>query len=92
MCKNRCGGCNSVYFCDRKCQKKCWPIHKNHCKRDLFSLCSVCCEDNPTIKCDNCPVKFCDEKCKEQLYSSHKDYIVNAINTAKINVPTIKIT
>lgn len=78
--QNRCSGCKSVYFCNRQCQKKCWPIHKKHCQRDLFSICSFCCKDSPGIKCDNCPVKFCDEKCKSKLYISHKEYDCDNFN------------
>ncbi|ETM98937.1 hypothetical protein PPTG_19146 [Phytophthora nicotianae INRA-310] len=29
--KNRCGGCRSVYFCDRACQRKSWPSHRPTC-------------------------------------------------------------
>ncbi|XP_012523348.1 histone-lysine N-methyltransferase SMYD3 [Monomorium pharaonis] len=27
----RCTGCQYVYYCDRNCQKKSWPIHKAEC-------------------------------------------------------------
>ena len=52
----KCSKCKSVYFCDKKCQEKCWKVHKKHCKRDLFTICSLCGKDNPKIKCDDCPV------------------------------------
>ena len=73
-CKLRCIQCESVYFCDKECQKKAWPIHKLHCGRDLFTLCITC--GNPDIKskCSDCPVKFCSEKCKNDIYNAHKDY------------------
>ena len=30
--KNRCGGCNQVYYCDKQCQRKHWKTHKKQCK------------------------------------------------------------
>ncbi|XP_036143557.1 histone-lysine N-methyltransferase SMYD3 [Monomorium pharaonis] len=27
----KCSGCQYVYYCDRNCQKKLWPIHKAEC-------------------------------------------------------------
>ena len=70
----RCTKCKSVFFCDKNCQTNAWSIHKQHCGRDLFTLCSLCGKQNPKLKCDKCPVKFCDEKCKSQIYAPHKEF------------------
>lgn len=75
--KFRCSACHSVFFCDRKCQKKAWKIHKKHCKRDLFTVCSNC--GNPdlsatSLKCPDCPVKFCNNTCKDTIFKAHKDF------------------
>lgn len=70
----KCGKCKSVYFCSKKCQKKCWPIHKKHCGRNLFANCSYCCDPDITIKCENCPVQWCSKKCKDNLYEAHKEF------------------
>lgn len=74
---NRCAGCKHVYFCNAECQKKAWPIHKKHCKRNLFMNCATCGSKldklNP-ISCSNCPVKWCTEECKEKLIVNHKDF------------------
>ena len=61
--KKICSGCKSVYFCDKKCQAACWPIHKTHCDRDLFTICCNCGASKPSIKCPGCPVKFCSKEC-----------------------------
>jgi len=29
----RCKGCDSVYYCNRECQKKNWPLHKKDCRK-----------------------------------------------------------
>ncbi|KAI0688311.1 hypothetical protein C8T65DRAFT_619472 [Cerioporus squamosus] len=29
----RCGGCSTMLYCSRECQKAAWPTHKNHCRR-----------------------------------------------------------
>lgn len=29
----RCTGCYRAYFCDRECQLKAWPAHKNDCRQ-----------------------------------------------------------
>jgi hypothetical protein len=78
-CENRnaklkCGHCKSVYFCNKACQKRAWPVHKNHCKRDLFSNCSACFGPNPRLKCNKCPVKWCNEDCKKKIYKAHQDF------------------
>lgn len=83
----KCSKCKSVYFCSKECQLKCWPIHKKHCKRDLFTLCITCGRLDPKIKCsdcelpnvDNCfsgscPVKFCSEECKDKIFAMHKEH------------------
>ncbi len=70
----RCSKCKSVYFCNKECQKKCWKIHKKHCQRNLFEVCSFCCSKSPKLKCEKCPVKFCDETCKSKIFSEHKDF------------------
>ncbi|XP_046579180.1 uncharacterized protein LOC124286789 isoform X6 [Haliotis rubra] len=31
-CK-KCTGCHLVFYCDRACQKKAWPVHKHICRR-----------------------------------------------------------
>lgn len=73
-CKLRCSGCKFVYFCNQECQKKAWPLHKQHCKRDLFTLCINCGSDNIKMQCDNCPVKYCSIDCKNKIEIPHKDY------------------
>ena len=70
----RCSNCKSVFFCDKKCQKKAWKTHKKHCGRNLFTICSCCGKENPKLKCDGCPVKFCDNLCKNEIYQQHKDF------------------
>lgn len=75
-CTLRCANCK-VYYCSAECQKKSWPVHKNHCKRDLFTLCSLCGNsivNKQHLKCDKCPVKFCNEDCKQKIISTHKDF------------------
>jgi hypothetical protein len=75
--KLRCSKCKSVYFCNEKCQKKAWDIHKKHCGRDLFSICCSCgsnIDQNTAIKCiGECPVKFCSEECKQKIIEPHLD-------------------
>lgn len=71
--KYRCSDCKSVYFCGKSCQKKCWKLHKKHCKRDIFCVCITCGSSNTQLKCDDCPVKFCSESCKNKLYNDHKN-------------------
>jgi len=70
--KKKCA-CHSVYFCNKECQQKAWFIHKNHCKRNLFTICILCGNPNPKIKCDKCPVKFCDDQCKQKIIKPHID-------------------
>ena len=73
-CTLRCSKCKSVYFCNKECQKKAWSVHKKHCGRNLFTICSACGKSNPQLKCNNCPVKFCDEKCKRDIYGNHCEF------------------
>lgn len=72
----RCAGCHAVYFCDEKCQRKAWPLHKKHCQRDLFTLCIQCgvSVKNKFLRCEACPVKFCSQQCRQLIYTAHKDY------------------
>jgi hypothetical protein len=70
----RCARCHSVYFCDRACQQKAWPIHKKHCSRNLFVLCLTCGEPNPSLKCKDCPVRFCSPKCQSGLLQTHIEF------------------
>jgi hypothetical protein len=67
----RCSGCRSVFFCNQECMKRAWPIHKKHCKRNLFDVCATCGEKSKVNKCDNCPVKWCSERCKDKIYADH---------------------
>lgn len=75
-CSKKCSSCKCIYFCDDTCQKKAWPIHKKHCKRDLFILCLTCGSSNinPELNCKNCPVKYCSESCKNDLDKMHIEY------------------
>lgn len=73
-CKLRCSSCKTVYYCDTNCQKLAWPIHKHHCKRDLFTLCILCGKNNPNIICDKCPVKYCSDECKQKIEVEHKEF------------------
>ena len=70
----KCSDCKAVYFCGKECQKKCWRIHKKHCKRNLFALCSTCGSKTTVLKCDKCPVKFCSIECKNKIYKDHLDF------------------
>lgn len=70
--RQRCSKCKSVYFCDEKCQRAAWKIHKKHCGRNLFQICIVCGKDG-VMKCENCPVKFCSEVCKKRIYKLHRE-------------------
>ena len=78
--KYKCSDCKSVYFCGRECQKKCWKVHKKHCKRNLFSICMACGNNNISIKCDDCPVKYCSEKCKKEFHITHKEFDCDYFN------------
>jgi hypothetical protein len=70
----RCSGCYHVYFCNAECQKKAWPIHKQHCKRSMFINCASCAKLlTEKIKCDGCPVNWCSEQCKARLIDVHKE-------------------
>lgn len=71
--KKRCTRCRSVYFCDRKCQQKAWPIHKKHCGRDLFQLCISCGQSvtKSSLKCKKCPVRFCCQKHYQHIIAMH---------------------
>lgn len=73
-CTFRCSKCKVIYYCGAECQKKSWPIHKKHCGRDLFCVCSFCGRDNPGISCDKCPVKFCNDACKNKIYKAHQEF------------------
>ena len=71
-----CSGCKTVRFCNRDCQLKAWKVHKKHCSRDLFKICSSCGKDideKESIKCDDCPIKYCSEDCKSKIIESHKE-------------------
>ncbi len=70
----KCSNCKSVFYCSRECSVKAWKIHKNHCGRDLFTICINCGNSNTSLKCPDCPVKFCSQKCKDVIYNPHKDY------------------
>ena len=72
--KYRCTGCKTIYFCDKKCQKKAWVIHKNHCSRNQFILCCACGNNDIKIKCKDCPVMYCSKDCKNSFEEMHKDY------------------
>lgn len=72
--KGRCSKCKSVYFCNADCQKKCWPVHKKHCGRNLFILCINCGKENPSLKCADCPVRFCSQSCMDKILAPHKEY------------------
>jgi hypothetical protein len=79
--KKKCSRCKSVFFCDEKCQRNAWKIHKQHCGRDLFQHCIQCgvsiTEYHKTQswhKCERCPVKFCSEKCRGQIYNQHREF------------------
>lgn len=78
---NRCAQCKHVYFCDAECQKKAWPIHKKHCKRNLFMNCATCGSrlkeaiiSNELFSCDKCPVKWCSIECKNEIFIAHKEF------------------
>lgn len=73
-CKLRCSSCKAIYYCNIECQKKSWPIHKKHCKRDLFCVCILCGQNIPQISCDKCPVKYCDDECKKKIEVAHKEF------------------
>jgi len=70
----KCSRCKSVYFCDSKCQKDAWSIHKLHCKSDLFRICIVCGNNTTSIKCNNCPVKFCSQNCLSKIERAHREF------------------
>ena len=74
--KMRCQGCSAVFFCDKECQKKAWPIHKKHCGRKLFAICIACGNPNceTLFSCDSCPVKYCCQDCKRIVHSQHKEF------------------
>jgi len=75
---NRCTGCKHIYFCNADCQKKAWPIHKKHCKRDLFNNCASCGkQSNKAFVCDKCPVNWCSQECKDKIFQSHEDIDCN---------------
>lgn len=75
-CKLKCSKCKSVYFCDSKCQKKAYKIHKKHCGRNLFQNCMNCGKIpiNRDYICNKCPVKFCSKECYDKMYKIHKDH------------------
>lgn len=74
-------GCKTIYFCSKKCQLAAWSIHKNHCKRDQFMLCSFCGSETPDSKCESCPVKFCT-CCKDKIYKEYDcNYFASAFNS-----------
>lgn len=87
-CDLKCGGCKSIYFCNRECQAKAWPIHKAHCGRDLFTLCIQCGERLPAAtpssdasaavtsgsrRCTQCPVGYCSDKCYRAIAAPHTE-------------------
>ncbi len=74
--EQRCSICKTVYFCNAECQRKAWQLHKNHCRRDLFTLCAACGVPTPgggPYNCRSCPVRFCSEKCEKQIGSPHRE-------------------
>ena len=70
----RCGKCRSVHYCSSECASKAWPVHKEHCGRDLFTVCINCGSSETELKCDRCPVKFCSQECKEAIGALHVEY------------------
>lgn len=71
----RCSKCKFVFFCNQTCQKNAWKIHKNHCGRDLFTLCIMCGCNDTHVKCNNnCGVGYCSQKCKDKMGSEHEDF------------------
>jgi len=75
-----CPGCKTVYFCNETCKQNAWPVHKNHCGRDQFILCSTCGAKEPKLKCENCPVKFCSENCRSIIMAPHYEYDCRVFN------------
>lgn len=69
-----CSRCRTIYFCSDQCQRAAWPVHKKHCGRNQFSICSLCAAAPVTVTCSNCPVGWCSISCKEKIYSAHIDY------------------
>ena len=78
-CTSICSKCKYVYFCDQKCQRKSWKIHKTHCNRDLFGLCIACGSNNIKIKCptEKCKINYCSETCKNSIHEMHLLYDCN---------------
>jgi MYND finger protein len=70
--KFRCSKCRTVKFCSVSCQRKCWPIHKKHCGRDLFTHCIVCGSDKVTLTCDKCPIRYCGTICRSMFHIHHR--------------------
>lgn len=74
----RCSRCKTIYFCDKTCQSKAWPIHKKHCGRNQFILCCACGQVANDVKsarkCQKCPVMFCSEKCQRDMQKAHDEF------------------
>lgn len=52
----KCGGCNSVRYCNRDCQKEHWKSHKSNCKRlqPLYQKAMETQKENKEIIMDEC--------------------------------------
>lgn len=76
-CFSKCGKCKSVYFCNVECQKKAWSIHKQHCGRDLFTVCALCgvtlTSHDMGYECKKCPLKYCSLDCCVKMTSEHDE-------------------
>ncbi|PRQ71218.1 hypothetical protein AAT19DRAFT_10076 [Rhodotorula toruloides] len=50
--KTTCGGCRTVYFCDRSCQAAIWSTHKWLCKNspDIFTFPALTTDEAATLK------------------------------------------
>lgn len=71
-----CGGCQSVHYCSKTCQKAAWKVHKTACKEiQRKKHCSHCGikPKEKTLVCAQCRfVRYCSEKCQKSAWKTHK--------------------
>lgn len=87
-CNQKCGDCAAVRYCSKKCQKKNWPLHREHCGIAAEALlywtpflrngeCAQCAEriQAKSFLCTHCQCEvYCSKKCSVAHKKTHKQF------------------